>query len=163
MVVGLVLVLVALGLIVPLVTLPLSTPHHQVGVTVVALVIFNPLLGMVRPHPPPPGEVKSRKRLAFEIVHKTCGRGAWALGVANIFLGWYYYGSELVPPEPSSAYVMQVFTIVGGVAALLFAAYAVGKLLVAGLGWGLPSKDASKAAVNVPVAKAGGEEHAEMF
>jgi len=58
-----VVVLIALGLVVPQVASPLSSPHHDVGVTVVALVLFNPVLGAVRPHPPATSDEKRTLRV----------------------------------------------------------------------------------------------------
>ncbi len=60
-----------------------ARPHAIIGLLVFALGLFQPLNALVRPHPEP----RTRRRVAWELVHKNGGRVAVVLGLINPFYG----------------------------------------------------------------------------
>ncbi|KAG0634293.1 hypothetical protein HOY80DRAFT_537001 [Tuber brumale] len=72
-----------------------SNPHHLIGVTLYGAVIFQALFGLfIRAR----NQKKViRKKIAFHtMLHHWLGRGIWLLGLAQIPLGLYLYGSPLI-------------------------------------------------------------------
>ncbi|RPA94959.1 hypothetical protein L873DRAFT_1830062 [Choiromyces venosus 120613-1] len=72
-----------------------SNPHHLIGVTLYGAVIFQAMFGLfIRAR----NQKKViRKKIAFHtMLHHWLGRGIWLLGLAQIPLGLYLYGSPLV-------------------------------------------------------------------
>uniref|UniRef100_UPI00358F83A1 ferric-chelate reductase 1 n=1 Tax=Myxine glutinosa TaxID=7769 RepID=UPI00358F83A1 len=55
--------------------------HAYLGITVVILVVIQPIMALFRPHPGTP------KRYIFNWVHWAVGMSAWILAVATVFLG----------------------------------------------------------------------------
>lgn len=66
---------------------PFSSSHTFVGLLVVIVGTFQPLNAILRPHRPEEGQVKTRKRAAWELMHKGLGWLAVALGMLNLLLG----------------------------------------------------------------------------
>ncbi|PWW75019.1 hypothetical protein C7212DRAFT_358595 [Tuber magnatum] len=72
-----------------------SNPHHLIGVALYGAVIFQALFGLfIRAR----NQKKViRKKIAFHtMLHHWLGRGIWLLGLAQIPLGLYLYGSPLI-------------------------------------------------------------------
>jgi hypothetical protein len=67
-----------------------KTGHAFIGVVVMVLGLLQPINAALRPHPPGPGERKTCKRLAFEIIHRYSGRFALVLAAVNMFIGLRY-------------------------------------------------------------------------
>jgi len=66
--------------------------HACLGITTMAIAIFNPLNAVLRPHKPKNGEKKSTARFAWEIIHKTSGWSGCFLALVTIS-----YGTTLIP------------------------------------------------------------------
>ncbi|PUU77914.1 hypothetical protein B9Z19DRAFT_1065493 [Tuber borchii] len=72
-----------------------SNPHHLIGVSLYGAVIFQALFGLfIRAR----NQKKViRKKIALHtMLHHWLGRGIWLLGLAQIPLGLYLYGSPLI-------------------------------------------------------------------
>ncbi|KNC76186.1 hypothetical protein SARC_11303 [Sphaeroforma arctica JP610] len=69
--------------------------HSYIGLVILVLVALQPLNGWLRPHLVE-GVKKSKRRVAWEIVHKWNGRILFLLGIVNPFLGLYYIGNRSV-------------------------------------------------------------------
>eukprot|EP01134_Creolimax_fragrantissima_P000633 CFRG0633T1 len=77
-------------------TAKFKSTHSFIGIAIFALVALQPLNGWLRPHLPDAGENKSKKRIAWEIIHKWNGRILFLLGIVNPFLGLYFIGGRSV-------------------------------------------------------------------
>lgn len=85
----------------------LSDPHHLVGVVVVALVVMNPLLGVLRP------AKESANRQLWLVAHRIVGYGSVLLGLFNCVLGAKLLEDAEGFAGESSVAVAAVFVAVG--------------------------------------------------
>merc|ERR1712039_1115394 len=66
---------------------PFSSSHTFVGLVVVLVGTLQPLNALLRPHKPEEGQVKTRKRAAWELMHKGLGWLAVVMGMLNLLFG----------------------------------------------------------------------------
>jgi len=110
-----------LGVIVPQVAQPMTKPHHFIGVAALALMLIQPILGVLRPHlPTEPGAPKTTKRIAWEYAHKNNGRLVFVLGVVNAILGAVQHGADLSPPLASASTAIPIFVSLAGAPTLIY-------------------------------------------
>jgi hypothetical protein len=62
--------------------------HGTLGLTIMVVGFQQPLLAMLRPHPPKDGERKESGRLMWEVAHKSLGYGALLLAICQIYGGF---------------------------------------------------------------------------
>merc|ERR1711948_100382 len=66
---------------------PFSSFHTFIGLLVVIVGTLQPVNALLRPHKPEEGQVKTRMRAAWELMHKGLGWLAVVLGMLNLLLG----------------------------------------------------------------------------
>jgi hypothetical protein len=94
-----------------------SKPHHLIGLVVMILFSINPVLGFLRPHAPKPGAVATRKRMVWEIIHKSFGRSAYTLAFCNVVVGATMMRDGLSVPFDTLAAV--IFITIAGICAIV--------------------------------------------
>jgi len=71
-----------------------ASPHAVVGLVIFLLGALQALNAAARPHPAAAGQPKTSLRAGWEILHRASGVVLLGLGVANIFLGVFVYGTS---------------------------------------------------------------------